>query len=189
MRLDEADQNAPVRLRIRPVHHQRTATILRRTHNRHTLFLISVMVEYAQPPAHLRAHDPLKLLRRIGAVRSRADDNNDIPLRHMRQLRQNPRQQPCRGQRPRAVGDDDRNALMRADRLRQGARAVGPPHRLPERSLLVRQPLHKARADDRRIFGGQFSRQSVLTILEMDLHCQHPFYTTVISGRTAVDSE
>ena len=183
VRLDKADEDAPVRLRIRPVHHQRAAPVLPSPHNRHALFVIGVVVDHPQPPAYLRTHDPLKLLRRVGAVRPRADDDADILLRHMRQLRQNPRQQPRRGQGAGAVGDDDRHALMRVDRLGQWRRVSWRSHRVVERGLLVRQPLDKAGPNDGGVCRGQFGCQPVAAVLEMDLHVQHPFHTAAAKGR------
>ena len=165
-----------------PVHHQRAAPVLLRPHDGHRLFVIGVVVEHPQPPVDFRADDLRKLRFGIGAVGARADDDGDIALRDMGQLGQNPGQQPGGGQGAGAVGDDDRHALMRVDRLGQRRRVFWRSHRVVERGLLVRQPLHKAGPNDGGVCGGQFGCQPVAAVLEMDLHVQHPFHTAAAKG-------
>ena len=175
VRLDKTDEDAPVRLHVFTVHHQRAAPVPPRPRHRQRIFIIGVVVDHPQPPVERRANDPCQLLSRVAAVRPRARDNGNVLLRHMRQLGQDPRQEPIGGQGAGAVGDDDRNAFVRAHRFGQRPRLLGRAHRFPERGLLVRQPFDKARANDGGVFGRQLGFQPVAAVLEMDLHLRYPF--------------
>ena len=150
MGLDESEDDPLVRLDVRLVHPD-GAAVLGLAGGRERRGVLGDVVHEAILFRDFPADHLLELGGRVGPVRARAVDDCKVRRRHVGKLREEPREEAIGGERPRDVGDHDRDPILRPDGLPERFAADRMPDRHGEGRRLVGHALDEARLDDRDV--------------------------------------
>jgi hypothetical protein len=179
VRFHEADDDPAVRLEILAIHED-WLTIDAGPHERQAGRLESAVVHDPQASGDRITHDRLDLVRRRRPMRAGADEDGHLTFGNVGQLAQDPGQEAVARQRPRHVGNHDRDALVGAHERRERPRIERCANSLEKRRLLVRKARDEAWREHGHLVAGHRHIKTVRPVLQSHFHRFSPALWTSV---------
>ena len=169
MRLDEPGDDPHVRVRQMPVD-QRGHTRLRDAELFVRRGIFRLVIQHAVVRHDLGREHLLQLRLRVGPVRAERVEQRDLFARNVREMFEQPGNEPVVRCRARDVGENDADLRARLDPVAQWFRSDRIFERLKNRRALILQARRVRRRDHRRLPLGQLDGQLALAVGEIHFH-------------------